>query len=48
MDEGASMWRKSVMTVGAFAHVRQWGPALLMLAGLLLLTVLIVMSAPTS
>jgi hypothetical protein len=40
------MMRRRAMTTGAFEHVRQWGPALLMLAGLLLLTVLIVMSAP--
>jgi hypothetical protein len=42
------MWRRHVMTVGAFDHVRQWAPALLMLAGLLLLTVLIVVTAPGS
>lgn len=42
------MWGKRVITGGAFDHVRQWGPTLLMLVGLLLLTVLIVMSAPAS
>jgi hypothetical protein len=42
------MWRKRVLTVGAFEHVRQWGPAVLMLVGLLLLTVFIVMTAPGS
>jgi hypothetical protein len=42
------MWRKRVMMVGAFDHVRQWGPELLMLAGLLLLTILIVLNAPAS
>ena len=42
------MWCKRVIAGGAFDHVRQWGPTLLMLVGLLLLTVLIVMSAPAS
>lgn len=42
------MWRKRVITVEAFDHVCQWGPALLMLAGLLLLTVLIVIGAPAT
>jgi len=42
------MWCKRVITGGAFDHVRQWGPALLMLIGLLLLTVLIVVSAPAA
>ena len=42
------MWCKRVITGGAFDNVRKWGPALLMLIGLLLLTVLIVVSAPAA
>ena len=42
------MWRRRVITGGAFDHVRQWAPTLLMLVGLLLLTVLIVIGAPAA
>lgn len=40
------MSRRRAISEGACDHVRQWGPALLMLAGLLLLTMLIVTNAP--
>ena len=40
------MLRRRVISEGASDQVRQWWPALLMLAGLLLLTVLIVAGAP--
>jgi len=40
------MLRRRAISEGSFDHVRHWVPALLMLAGLLLLTILIVANAP--